>query len=36
VIGGKLEPKEKDLVPAAVRAAGQLNAAGLKRVRSER
>jgi len=36
VIGGKLEPKKEDLVPAAARTAGQLNAAGLKRVRSER
>jgi len=35
VIGGKLEPKEKDLVPAAARVAGQLNAAGLKCERSE-
>jgi len=35
VIGGKWEPKEEDLVPAAARAAGQLNAAGLKRARSE-
>jgi len=32
VIGGKLELKEEDFVPEA----GQLNAAGLKRARSER
>jgi len=36
MIGGKLEPKEEDLVPAAARAVGQLNAASLKRERSER
>jgi len=31
----KLEQKEEDLVPAAGRAAGPLNVAGLKRTRSE-
>jgi len=35
VISGKLEPKEEDFVPAAARAAGQLDAAGIKRARSE-
>jgi len=34
VIGGKLEPKEEDFVPATARAAGQLNADDLKRARS--
>jgi len=36
VIGGKLEPKEEDFVPAGARAAGQLNAAGLTHACSER
>jgi len=33
VIGGKLEPKKEDFVPAAACEAGQLSAAGLKRAR---
>jgi len=35
MIGGKLEPKEENFVPAEACAAGQLNAVGLKRARSD-